>query len=192
MDLIPWLLNAISKPLRNGPFFATCGGPYGPGFSVGFNVLGKVLASVVAFLAGSSVSCSVLGRVLASVLGPLSQKLQNGPDPVAAKCHLKTSTKRLIFRNLRGGPHGQGFSVGFSVLGKVLASVVAFLAGSSVSCSVLGRVLASVLGPLSQKLQNGPDPVADKCHLKTSTKRAIFRNYTDQVLASVLAFLTRF
>ena len=48
---------------------------------------------------------------------------------------------------------------------------------------------------LGQKLQNGPDPGADKSHLKTSTKRAIFRNLwggpTNQVLASVLAFLTR-
>ena len=89
-----------------------------PGFSVRFSVLDKVFASVAAFLAGFSVSCSVLVRVLASVLGPLSQKLQNGPDPVAAKCHFKTSTKRAIFCNLWGGPHGPGFSVSFSVLDK--------------------------------------------------------------------------
>ena len=62
---------------------------------------------------------------------------------MAAKCHLKTSTKRPIFRNLWGGPHRPGFSVSFSVLDKVLASVVAFLAGFSVRSSVLGRVLAS-------------------------------------------------
>ena len=102
--------------------------------------------------------------------------MQNGRDHVAAKCHLKTFTKRAIFRNLWGVPHGPGFSVSFSVLDTVLASVVAFLAGFSVSCSVLDTVVASVLGPLSQKLQNGRDPVAAKCHLKTSTKRAIFRN----------------
>ena len=147
------------------------GGPHGPGFSVGFSVLDKDLASVVAFRAGR-ISYSVLDRVLAAVRGPPSQKLQNGLDPVAVKCHLK----RAIFRNLRGGPHGPGFSVGFSVLDKVLASVVAFLAGFGVSSSVFDRVLASVLGPPNQKLQNGPDPVAAKCHLKTSTKRAIFRN----------------
>ena len=93
---------------------------------------------------------------------------------MAAKCHLKTSTKRAIFRNLRGGPHGPGFSVSFSVFDPVLASVLAFLTGFSVRCNVLDRVLASVLGPLSQKLQNGPDPVAAKCHLKTSTKRGHF------------------
>ena len=98
-----------------------------------FSVLHKVLASVVAFLAGFSVSLSVLDRVLASVLGPLSQKLQNGPDPGAAKSHLKTSTKWTVFRTLRGGPHGRGFSVSFSVLDQVLVSVVAFLAGFSVS-----------------------------------------------------------
>ena len=100
--------------------------------------------------------------------------MQNGPGPGADKCHLKTSRKWTVFRNLRG-PHGLGFSGSFSVL---------------------DRVLASVLGPLSQKLQNGPDPVAAKRHLKTSMKRPFFATCggapTDQVLASVLAFLTRF
>ena len=103
-------------PFKTGHFSQLEGGPHGPGFSVGFSVLDKVLASVVAFLAGFGVSSSVFDRVLASVLGPLRQKLENGPDPVAAKCYLKTSTKRAIFRNLWGGPYGPGFSVSFSVL----------------------------------------------------------------------------
>ena len=57
----------------------------------------------------------------------LGQKLQNGPDPGADKSHLKTSTKRAIFRNLWGGAHKPGFSVSFSVLDKGLASVLTFL-----------------------------------------------------------------